>query len=55
MTKKPKFKLGAEVRALARATKIPAKRVIPDKTDKQDESCAYCAIRGCEGECYNGD
>jgi hypothetical protein len=57
MAKKPKFKLGAEVRRVARdkMPPIPAKRVIPDKRTEQEYSCDFCAIRGCLGECLNGD
>lgn len=30
---------------------ITAARVIEDKQEEPD-SCDYCGIRGCEGECY---
>ena len=40
MAKKKKFKLGSEVRRLARATRIPAKRVIPNKKKAAKETHA---------------
>ncbi len=56
MGKRVKFDKGTEARRVARdkAAKPGATRRIEDKRIEDFESCPYCAIRGCEGECQDG-
>lgn len=50
------FDSGKEIRAIARERvgRVPSRKVIQsdkDKLDVQDDSCPYCAVRGCDGLC----